>query len=312
MSEPTQDAPMVETHSLLRRFGPTLALAGVDLVVQKGEIFGLLGTNGAGKTTLAKVLATVLEPTAGAARVDGIPIWRERDAVRRRIGYMPDPFVPYDELRATEYLDYFARIFAVARRAALCADLLKLVGLDGMGRRLVGHLSKGMKQRLGVARCLLHDPKLLLLDEPASGLDPRGRIELLELFRELRSMGKTVLVTSHILAELEAVCDRFAILDRGVVVRQGTLAEIRGQALDGARMVLRCEPGGSPLEDAVRGRAGVAVLSGDGVEWVLQVRGTPEERSALLTHLARSGVRVREFTERPLGLDDLFLEATGQ
>ncbi|MBI3269216.1 MAG: ABC transporter ATP-binding protein [Planctomycetes bacterium] len=302
---------VVEALGVTRRFGEHLALRGVSLEVRRGEIFGLLGTNGAGKTTLLRILATILEPTAGSVLVNGMALWRQRDEVRRQIGYLPDPFVPYDELRAIEYLEYFARIFRVRPWEPLSGELLKLVGLEGMGRRLVGAFSKGMKQRLGVARCLLHDPRLLLLDEPASGLDPRGRVELLELCRELRAMGKTVIVTSHILPELEAVCDRFAILDGGRMMRQGTLEQLRTAPPDGARVLLRVEGGELELEALLRGRPGVAVVSGGGGEWVLHLRGGAEARSRLLADVTRAGVRVREFREQPLGLDDVFLDATG-
>ncbi|MCA1587768.1 MAG: ABC transporter ATP-binding protein, partial [Chloroflexi bacterium] len=220
--------PVVETRRLVKRYGDHVAVAGIDLVVGTGEIFGLVGPNGAGKTTTMKILATLLAPTAGEAYVTGIPVDADPIEVRRRIGYMPDFYGVYDDLKVWEYLDFFARCYGVPanRRATMIGELLTIVGLEEKRSDYVEALSRGMRQRLCLAHTLVHDPALLILDEPASGLDPRARVEMREILRELRRMGKTVLVSSHILPELAEMCTGVAIIDRGRLLRSGSIHEI--------------------------------------------------------------------------------------
>ncbi|HWH23404.1 MAG TPA: ABC transporter ATP-binding protein, partial [Candidatus Limnocylindria bacterium] len=205
----------LKADGLSKRYGRTLAVAGVDLAVEEGEIFGLVGPNGAGKTTTLKMLATLLVPSNGDAEIGGHSVRREPDAVRSVIGYMPDTFGVYDDMRAWEYLDFFGRCYGMsaARRRQMIGDLLELVDLADKRDAYVQSLSRGMQQRLCLAHALVHDPQVLLLDEPASGLDPRARVELRELLRELRALGKTILISSHILPELEELCTSVAIID---------------------------------------------------------------------------------------------------
>src|SRR6185436_18549623 len=207
---------IVEAHGLLKRYDGTLAVAGVDLAIEQGEIFGLVGPNGAGKTTMLRMLATLLVPTSGDAEIAGESIRRNPQAVRRVLGYMPDAFGVYDDMKVWEYLDFFGRCYGLgpAQRKRMIGDLLELVDLAGKRDAYVLGLSRGMQQRLCLAHALVHDPQVLLLDEPASGLDPRARVELRELLRELRKLGKTIVISSHILPELEE-------LDAGAGVEAG-------------------------------------------------------------------------------------------
>src|SRR5687767_14245883 len=221
-------APIIETRALVKRYDQELAVAGVDLVVEAGEIYGLVGPNGAGKTTIMRILATLLAPTAGQVWVCGIDAMAEPVEVRRRIGYMPDFYGVYDDLRVWEYLDFFARCYGIGapRRSTMIGELLEIVGLVEKRGDYIETLSRGMRQRLCLAHTLVHDPVLLILDEPASGLDPRARVEMREIFRELRAMGKTILVSSHILPELGEMCTGVAIIDHGRVLRAGRIDEI--------------------------------------------------------------------------------------
>src|SRR5688572_4213075 len=231
----------LRTERLTKRYGRSLAVAGVSLEVEQGEIFGLVGPNGAGKTTTLKMLATLLPPSAGDAAIDGHSVRREPDAVRSVIGYMPDTFGVYDDMRVWEYLDFFGRCYGLpaSRRRQMISDLLELVDLAAKRDSYVHQLSRGMQQRLCLAHALVHDPQVLLLDEPASGLDPRARVELRELLRELRSLGKTIVISSHILPELEELCTSVAIIDRGQVLAQGRVAEIEQRLRMGAVLRVR-------------------------------------------------------------------------
>src|SRR5881392_401599 len=200
--------PAVQTYGLTRMYGNIAALYGLNLTVNRGDLFGFIGSNGAGKTTTLRILATFLTPSGGQARVLGHDVVREADAVRHIIGYMPDFFGVYKDMEVTEYLDFFGACYKIAavQREKTVNDVLELVGLSEKKGALIGALSRGMQQRLGLARVLIHDPRVLLLDEPASGLDPGARIEIRALLKELRNMGKTILISSHILPELADIC----------------------------------------------------------------------------------------------------------
>lgn len=225
---PTADAPVVDIHNLSVRYGNHLAVNNLSLTIPRGEIFGFIGPNGAGKTTTIKVLATLLMPSFGSVRVLGTDIVRSTQTVRRYIGYAPDSFGVYEDLTVVEYLNFFAAAYRIdfSKRANTVKDVLALTDLSGKAGSQVDALSRGMKQRLSIARVLLHDPQLLLLDEPASGLDPRARIELRELLKELQRMGKTILISSHILHELAQFCTRIGIIEGGKLVAEGSLTDI--------------------------------------------------------------------------------------
>ncbi len=219
---------IVETEDLTRRYGSFTALHELNLSIERGSIHGFIGPNGAGKTTTMRILATLLEPTSGQAWVSGYPVTEEVHEVRRKVGYMPDFFGVYDNMKVWEYLDFFAAAYHVpqARRKGMIDDLLALVDLNVKKESFVEELSRGMKQRLCLARTLVHEPDLLILDEPASGLDPHARIELRELLKELRSLGKTILVSSHILTELAEMCTHVAIIERGKLLVNGSVQDI--------------------------------------------------------------------------------------
>src|SRR5204862_383620 len=227
--------PAVQTYGLTGMYGNIAALSGMDLTVNKGDLFGFIGSNGAGKTTTLRILSTFLAPSAGTAQILGHDVVREADAVRHVIGYMPDFFGVYKDMEVTEYLDFFGACYKIptAQREKTVNDVLELVGLTEKKGTLIGALSRGMQQRLGLARVLIHDPAVLLLDEPASGLDPRARIEMMAILQELQRMGKTIIISSHILRELETLCNRVAIIERGRLIYSGPVQGVRDQMATG-------------------------------------------------------------------------------
>src|SRR5882672_1284523 len=233
MNEPP--LPAVQTHGLTRMYGAMAALSGLDLTVNKGDLFGFIGSNGAGKTTTLRILATFLAPSSGSATILGHDVVRDADAVRHVIGYMPDFFGVYKDMEVTEYLDFFGACYKIptAKREKAVDDVLELVGLTEKKGALIGALSRGMQQRLGLARVLIHDPQVLLLDEPASGLDPRARIEMMAILQELQKMGKTIIISSHILSELQTLCNRVAIIEKGKLIYSGPVQGVRDQMAQG-------------------------------------------------------------------------------
>jgi ABC-2 type transport system ATP-binding protein len=226
---PPSGAPLIKVEGLSKRYGKLKALDKVSFEVYPGAIFGFVGPNGAGKTTTIKILATLLAPSEGWATIAGYDVERQAARVRDVIGYMPDFFGVYDDLTVLEYLDFYASTQGVKsrNREKLLHDLLALVDLESKRNVYVESLSRGMKQRLCLARCLVHDPKVLLLDEPASGLDPRARVEMRELLKELQRMGKTILISSHILPELAELCTEIGIVDHGRFIVGGTVEEVQ-------------------------------------------------------------------------------------
>ena len=219
---------MIKTKNLTKNFGNLTAVDDLNLTIQDGDIFGFIGPNGAGKTTTMRILVTLLEPYGGSAFINGLDVSKHGKKVRRLVGYMPDFMGVYDDLKVFEYLEFFAAAFGIERkkRKSIVEGVLELTDLESKKSATVDSLSRGMQQRLGLARVLIHDPKVLILDEPASGLDPRARIEIRELLRELKRMGKTIMISSHILSELEEICDHVGIIEHGQLVFSGTLEEI--------------------------------------------------------------------------------------
>ena len=220
---------MIETKNLTKNYGTLTAVDNLNLTIKDGDIFGFIGPNGAGKTTTMRILVTLLEPYGGSAFINGLDVSKHGKKVRRLVGYMPDFMGVYDDLKVFEYLEFFAAAFGIERkkRKSIVEGVLELTDLESKKSATVDSLSRGMQQRLGLARVLIHDPKVLILDEPASGLDPRARIEIRELLRELKRMGKTIMISSHILSELEEICDHVGIIEQGRLVFSGTLEEIR-------------------------------------------------------------------------------------
>ncbi len=308
--------PVVRTEGLVKRYDQTMAVAGVDLAIDEGEIFGLVGPNGAGKTTTLRILATLLRPDAGSAEIAGWSVTRNPDEVRRVLGFMPDAFGVYDDMKVWEYLDFFARCYGLpaAGRRRMIVDLLELVDLGDKRDAYVQDLSRGMQQRLCLAHALVHDPQVLLLDEPASGLDPRARVELRELLRELRSMGKTIIISSHILPELEELCTSVAIVDRGQVLAQGRVSDIERRLRFGAVLRVRLLLEGEDLEVA---RARIAT-SADVASATMLVDGTIEigfrgddaAVASLLAEMVAAGLPVVSFARAASDLEELFLQVT--
>ncbi|MFL5756949.1 MAG: ABC transporter ATP-binding protein [Chloroflexota bacterium] len=309
---------IVEATGLMKRYDRTLAVAGLDLDVAEGEIFGLVGPNGAGKTTTLRILATLLVADGGDARIAGESVRRNPNAVRRVLGFMPDVFGVYDDMKVWEYLDFFARCYGIpaAKRRRIIGDLLDLVDLAPKRDSYVQGLSRGMQQRLCLAHTLVHDPDVLLLDEPASGLDPRARVELRELLRELRSLGKTILVSSHILPELEELCTSVAIIDRGQVLAQGRVADIERRLRVGAVLRVRVLAEGDDLEAARAwfgsqpDVASADLLDDDTIE--LGFRGDDEASVRLLAAAVGAGQRVVTFARAASDLEELFLQVTSR
>ena len=307
---------IVRTEGLVKRYDGTLAVAGIDLSVEQGEIFGLVGPNGAGKTTTLRILATLLLPSAGTAEIAGMSVTRNPDQVRRVLGFMPDSFGVYDDMKVWEYLDFFARCYGIgpADRRRMINDLLELVDLGRKRDDYVQTLSRGMQQRLCLAHALVHDPLVLLLDEPASGLDPRARVELRELLRELRTLGKTILISSHILPELEELCTSVAIVDRGQVLAQGRVADIERRLRFGAVLRVRLLLEGEALETA-RDRfaqdadVASAVLLADGTIEI-GFRGDDAASARLLSESIAAGMPIVSFARAASDLEELFLQVT--
>ncbi|MEX2619241.1 MAG: ABC transporter ATP-binding protein [Egibacteraceae bacterium] len=304
----------VRIRGLIKRYGPVHAVNRLDLDVPPGAVFGLLGPNGAGKTTTMLALATLLTPDEGTLAVFGRDPVTEPTAVRRLVGYMPDFFGVYEGLTCAEYLDFFAAAFrlqAVARRRRV-DDLLELTDLGHKRHTDVSGLSRGMQQRLGLARTLVHDPALLILDEPASGLDPRARVDVREILLELGRQGKTVLISSHILSELGELCDRIGIMRDGEMLAQGTPDDLRRAAGGGATVAARVLGGTDELERAVGValEAGAASARVDGAVVRIEVPGGDDAVASVLAALVGRGLRVAELSDQRGGLERLFLSVT--
>jgi ABC-2 type transport system ATP-binding protein len=308
-------AAIVETKGLTKRYGERLAVLDLDLTVEEGAVFGFVGPNGAGKTTTMRILSTLLRPTAGEAWVAGHSVLEDRRAVRRAIGYMPDFFGVYDDMKVWEYLDFFAACYEIPPevRQGLVDDLLLLVDLDHRRDDYVDALSRGMKQRLCLARALAHDPQVLILDEPASGLDPRARVEIRELLRELRAMGKTIIVSSHILSEIQEVCTHIGIIESGEVVATGTLAEMRrliqAQRVVHVGLIEQVERARTWLE----ARADVLQVepeAGEGVDLAVTLAGDDWAVAQLLREMVQAELPVIAFREEAGDLEDVFMRLT--
>ncbi len=303
---------MIETNELTKMYGELYALNRLNLTLNQGDVYGFIGPNGAGKTTTMRILATLLNPSWGEATVCGYSIYTGSKEIRRVIGYMPDFFGVYDDMKVIEYLEFFAsayRIKGPARRK-ICEEVLELVDLTYKRDALVTSLSRGMTQRLGLARTLLHDPQVLLLDEPASGLDPRARIEMRALLKELRTMGKTILVSSHILPELADICNKIGIIEQGCLLVNGEVTEVMRRVrtdvvlniavsdrmTDAANMLE-----GQPEVDNVQDKNGILVVKlNEGVN----------QYGFLASRLIEQGFDLTLFKEDEINLETAFMHLT--
>jgi ABC-2 type transport system ATP-binding protein len=304
---------IVEFDSVTKRYGKTYALNEADLRVPQGATLGLIGPNGAGKTTSMLLMTSLLQRDGGRVRVGGLDPERNAKAVRRHVGYMPDFFGVYEGLRVREYLEFFAATQEIRRaaRPAVTADLLALVDLDDKADADVNGLSRGMKQRLSLARALIHDPELLVLDEPASGLDPRARVHLRELIAELNRMGRTIVISSHILSELEGICSHLAVVDHGRVIAQGNIEEIRARLFGHRRVSARMPaPDLDAAEALLADRPEVQEVDVERDQLRIAFSGDERTSAALLADLVGNGIAVSEWRVVSAGLEELFLQLT--
>jgi ABC-2 type transport system ATP-binding protein len=303
---------MIETHELTKMYGDLYALNRLNLTLNQGDVYGFIGPNGAGKTTTMRILATLLNPSWGEATVCGYSIYTGSKEIRRVIGYMPDFFGVYDDMKVIEYLEFFASAYRIkgAARRKICEEVLELVDLTYKRDALVTSLSRGMTQRLGLARTLLHDPQVLLLDEPASGLDPRARIEMRALLKELRNMGKTILVSSHILPELADICNKIGIIEQGCLLVNGEVTDVMKQVrtdivlniavaerMTDAAGLLE----GQPEVESVQDKNGILVVKLN--EGVIQY-------SFLANRLIEQGYELTLFKEDEINLETAFMHLT--
>jgi len=303
---------VIETHDLTKKYGELFAVKSLELDLAKGDVFGFIGPNGAGKTTAMRILATLLNPTWGEAYVCGYSIYTKPREIRRAIGYMPDFFGVYDDMKVLEYLEFFAAAYRIkgAARRKVCEEVLELVELGYKREALVTSLSRGMTQRLGLARVLLHDPQVLLLDEPASGLDPRARIEMRQLLKRLRGMGKTIMVSSHILPELADICNKIGIIERGELLVNAEVADVmrkvRGQT------VLNIGVAGEPSAAArlLEQHASVERIDMKDGLLVLTLRKSVTDYSDLASLLIEAGHKLTLLKEDELNLETAFMALT--
>ena len=303
---------MIKTENLTRKYGDMFAIKGIELDLQQGDLFGFIGPNGAGKTTTMRIIATLTEPSWGEAYVCNHSIYNEPKEIRRLVGYMPDFFGVYDDMKVIEYLEFFAaayRITGPARRKK-CDEMLEIVDLDFKRDAFANTLSRGQTQRLGLARVLLHDPQVLLLDEPLSGLDPRARIEMRNLLRRLGQTGKTIIVSSHILPELADVCNKIGIIDRGVMSVSAEVTEVMKQVRD--RTILQI----TVAENADRASSVLSdhplvdsVAEGDGFLSVTLIDNS-SDYSEIPTLLVKEGFRIKLFREEEINLESAFMALT--
>ena len=303
---------MIRIQHLHKEYKGLTAVKDLSLDLEAGDIFGFIGPNGAGKTTTIKMLATLLKPTSGKAEIDGIDVVEHPEAVRGRIGYMPAFFGIYDDMRVWEYLDFFAGAYRLPRpqRPRIIDDVLNLTDLGGKKDSYVEELSTGMKQRLCLAKTLIHDPKVLLLDEPASGLDPRARIEIKELFKELKAMGKTIIISSHILPELADFCNKVGIIERGEMLVSGDVQDIMAQVTGGRTLEIRLLDGWEQAAQMLGDAPGVRAVRQAENALHIDFAGDPAMQAQLNTRLVESGLRVLSFAEQETDLEDIFMKVT--
>src|SRR5436189_4062991 len=304
--------PAVQTTGLTRVYGSMVALNALTLTVNRGDLFGFIGSNGAGKTTTLRILATFLAPSSGKAEVLGHDVVHDADRVRHIIGYMPDFFGVYKDMEVTEYLDFFGACYKIpsAQREKTVNDVLELVGLTEKKGALIGALSRGMQQRLGLARVLIHDPQLLLLDEPASGLDPRARIEMMAILQELQKMGKTIIISSHILSELETLCNRVAIIEKGKLIYSGPVQGVRDQMSQGRVVWVRVSSDPSQAIDLLKARSEIAEVSASDGEIKITLANHDIDHSIVADVLVRGGAKLVELREDEIGLEEVFMRVT--
>ena len=304
--------PAIHTENLTRVYGSMVALNNLTLSVNQGDLFGFIGSNGAGKTTTLRILATFLSPSGGSAQVLGHDVVKQADEVRHVIGYMPDFFGVYKDMEVTEYLDFFGACYKIpsSKREKVVADVLELVGLSEKRGSLIGALSRGMQQRIGLARVLIHDPRVLLLDEPASGLDPRARIEMMAILEELQRMGKTIIMSSHILSELQSLCNRVAIIEKGKLIYAGPVQGVREQMFTGRIVWVTMQGDMERAAELLKQRPEISEIETLDGRLKISMVDHEADHSCVAEVLVTNGFKLLELREEEVGLEDVFLHVT--
>jgi ABC-2 type transport system ATP-binding protein len=302
---------MIRLEKLRKEFDDLVAVSDLEVAIPEGEIYGLIGPNGAGKTTTIRMACGLLEPTAGQVFVSGVDVHQEPERAQQFIGYLSDFFSVYEDLKVWEYLDYFAHAYKMPEGGipARIEEVIGQVNLEVKRDEMIKGLSRGMKQRLGIARAVIHRPKVLLLDEPASGLDPKARLDLRNLLRDLRDQGTTVLISSHILTELEGFCTSIGLMEKGVMVRSGKIEEIT--AAETQCRVVRLAWWGdfaALIKSRLEANTKVSGVMLSGAEGVFKFAGSEEELSAVLSDLVANGARLTHFGEVKQTVEDLYLK----
>ena len=306
------EMPIIEMRRVHRFFGKTRAVDDISFEVYRGQVFGFIGPNGAGKTTSMRILSTLDLPSYGDAMVDGFSVVNDPDLVRRRLGFMPDGFSMYPNMNCVEYLDFFARSYGLLGKDRISAlrRTLSFTGLDKIASKPITGLSKGMRQRLCLGRAMIHSPPVLILDEPANGLDPRARIELRQMIQQLAVEGTTILVSSHILTELAEMCDQVGIVERGRLLVTGSVSEIQRTLQGAMRVQLTVMERGEQLQNWLSHQEGVSDIQRMGNTMSFELDGGPTEQAALLKGIVNADFLILEFAAHRETLEDVFMKVT--
>ncbi|MDO4166678.1 MAG: ABC transporter ATP-binding protein [Eubacteriales bacterium] len=305
---------MIEIQGLYKSYGKFVALNQLNLHIDKGELFGFVGPNGAGKTTTMRILSGLLRADGGSATVAGIDALHQSQDLKAKIGYMPDFFGVYDNLRAIEYMEFYASAYGIYGKQAteLCMNLMDLVNLSDKAMFYVDSLSRGMKQRLCLARSMVHNPELLILDEPASGLDPRACFEMKGILKNLNDMGKTIIISSHILSELAEMCTTIGIIDRGQMLVKGSVEDIISHLNTSNPLVIKVMDGKEQAVTLLKENPMVSNVSIQEEQIVINFKGTERQEAELLTALVSAGVQISSFVRQSSNLEEVFMEVTGK
>lgn len=305
---------MVEIENLYKHYGKFVALDHLDLSIEKGELFGFVGPNGAGKTTTMRIISGLLKADGGQVQIAGVDALKDSQSLKRKIGYMPDFFGVYDNLKAIEYMEFYASVYGIVGKKAkdMCMELMDLVNLSDKAEFYVDSLSRGMKQRLCLARSLVHNPELLILDEPASGLDPRARFEMKGILRNLHDMGKTIVISSHILSELAEMCTTIGIIDKGNMVTKGSVEDIMRRLNTSNPLKIHVIENIESAVRIIKENPQVENLSIDGMDITVSFNGSEEDEATLLENLVNNGIKVVSYVRETGNLEEVFMMVTAK
>lgn len=303
---------MLKIENLVKNYGKFRALNGLSMEVKKGELFGFIGPNGAGKTTTIKIMTGLLKADSGHVYLNGLDALKDADKLKQTIGYVPDFFGVYDNLKAIEYMEFYASTYGLVGKEVRkrCYELMELTGLQGREEVFVDELSRGMQQRLCLARAMIHKPELLILDEPASGLDPRSRFEMKMILKELCRKGTTILISSHILSELAEMCSSIGIIKKGELLQQGSIEEIVSAVNTANPILVRVCDDQKKTLDFLRANPMVQALAIDGQEFQFTFSGSAQDEAELLNQMVGNGIRVLSFGRKRDNLETIFIQLT--